>query len=180
MREHVMGDQVEEEESGVGGLIPYELLPDDKQTGNHGVIVIDGRELTVRQTSRLASQCGSVRMCNKETRDKMNPESLQAYSRAAMGYVLPKTHKLCLPSVKTSGEKVLAQVEQLQYQLQSLKDHMIAYDIYDVMTVVMPEDVMSSPKLLPEKYQILNFGKMPASTTVPATPAQVGAAGGTP
>ena len=51
-----MGDQVEEEESGVGGLIPYELLPDDKQTGNHGVIVIDGRELTVRQTSRLANE----------------------------------------------------------------------------------------------------------------------------
>ena len=63
----IMGDQVEEDESGVGGLIPYELLPDDKQTGNHGVIVIDGRELTAHQTSRLASQCGSVRMCNKET-----------------------------------------------------------------------------------------------------------------
>ena len=73
-----------------------------------------------------------------------------------MGYVLPKTHKLCLPSVKTSGEKVLVQVEQLQYQLQSLKDHMIAYDIYDVMTVVMPEDVMTSPKLLPEKCQIFD------------------------
>ena len=74
----------------------------------------------------------------------MNPESLQACSRAAMGYVLPKTHELCLPSVKTSGEKALAQVEQLQCQLQSLKDHMIACDIYDVMTVAMPEDVMSS------------------------------------
>ena len=73
-----------------------------------------------------------------------------------MGCVLPKTHKLCLPSAKTSGEKVLAQVEQLQCQLQSLKDHMIAHDIYDVMTVVMPEDVMSSPKLLPEKYQIFD------------------------
>ena len=72
----IMGDQVEEDESGVGGLIPYELLPDDKQTGNHGVIVIDGRELTAHQTSRLASQCGSVRMCNKETRSDMNPESL--------------------------------------------------------------------------------------------------------
>ena len=47
----LMGDQVEEDESGVGGLIPYELLPDDKQTGNHGVIVINGRELIVRQTS---------------------------------------------------------------------------------------------------------------------------------
>ena len=82
----------------------------------------------------------------------MNPESLQAPSRAAMGYVLPKTHKLCLPSVKTSGEKVLVQVEQLQCQLQSLKDHMIACDICDVMTAVMPEDVMSSPKLLPEKH----------------------------
>ena len=86
----------------------------------------------------------------------MNPESLQACSRAAMGYVLPKTHKLCPPSVKTSGEKALVQVEQLQHQLQSLKDHMIACDIYDVMTVVMPEDVMTSPKLLPEKYQIFD------------------------
>ena len=66
---------------------------DDKQTGDHGVIVIDGRELTARQTSRLASQCGSVRMHNKETRSDVNPESLQAYSRAAMGCVLPKTHK---------------------------------------------------------------------------------------
>ena len=72
----------------------------------------DGRELTVRQTSRLASQCGSVRMCNKETRSEMNPESLQACSRAAMGHVLPKTHELCLPSVKTSGEK--ASRKQLQ------------------------------------------------------------------
>ena len=97
----IMGDQVEEDESGVGGLIPYELLPDDKQTGNHGVIVIDGRELTAHQTSRLASQCGSVRMCNKETRSDMNPESLQACSRAVMGYVLPKTHKLCLPSLQS-------------------------------------------------------------------------------
>ena len=72
----VMGDQVEEDESGAGGIISCEFLPDDRQTVNHGAIVIDGRELTVRQTSRLASQCGSVRMCNKETRSDMNPESL--------------------------------------------------------------------------------------------------------
>ena len=29
----IMGDQVEEDESGAGGLIPYELLSDDRQTG---------------------------------------------------------------------------------------------------------------------------------------------------
>ena len=73
-----------------------------------------------------------------------------------MGCVLPKTHKLCLPSAKTSGEKVLVRVEQLQCQLQSLEDHMMACNVCDVMTVAMPEDVMSSPKLLPEKHQIFD------------------------
>ena len=33
--------------------------------------------------------------------------------------------------------------DQLQHQLQSLKDHMTACDICDVMTVVMPLDVLS-------------------------------------
>ena len=52
----IMGSQVEGDEPGAGGLIPCDLLPDDKQTGSHGMIVIDGRELTVRQTSRLANE----------------------------------------------------------------------------------------------------------------------------
>ena len=47
------GPQVEEDESGAGGLIPYELLPDDKQMGNHGVIVIDGT-----RTVATFSECG--------------------------------------------------------------------------------------------------------------------------
>ena len=33
---------------------------------------------------------------------------------------------------------------------------MMACDVCDVMAVAMPEDVMSSPKLLPEKYQIFD------------------------
>ena len=59
-----MGDQVEEDGSSLGGLIPYEMLSDDKQTGNNGMFIIDGRELTARQTSRLASQlvC-DIRFC---------------------------------------------------------------------------------------------------------------------
>ena len=119
--------------------------------------VIDGRELTIAPTGRADSKFTPIRLWNKEERGALPPDVLQQFVKAATGYVLPKNNKLSVPKVVTTNDnKFLTQVLNLQSQLKQLKAHMIQYDIYDVMTIVVPHEIQLTPVIERRTYNVLD------------------------
>jgi hypothetical protein len=106
-----------------------------------GQLVIDGRELTVTSFAKDQEDFAFVRMWDKTERKDLPQDIRHVFVKACTGFVLNKNNKLSAPKVTADNAKFLVQVQNLQTQLKSLKAHMISYDIYDVMTIVVPTDV---------------------------------------
>ena len=80
-----------------------------------------------------------------------------AFFKAATSYILPKGNKLSAPHVVTAdNDELLAQVENLQYQIKMFRNHMSTYDIGDVMHIVVPVDVNNSSALEKRAYHVLD------------------------
>src|SRR5210317_54603 len=81
-------------------------------------------------------------------------EARQAYVKSATGYALSKNNKLSAPKVKTSSENLLVNVQNLQTQLRVVQQHMIAHDMIDVNTIVVPVDLDNVPDLEISTYNV--------------------------
>ena len=116
------------------------------EIGDSGKIVVDGRDLPIRKLPEHAQV--QARLWDKTKREDLTPEARLAFNKAATSYILPKNNKLSAPTIVTSNnDELLAQVENLNYQLKMIRNHLTSYDIGDVMTIVAPVNVQTSSKL---------------------------------
>ena len=94
-------------------------------------------------------------MWNKLERVNLTAEARLAFDRQATGPCLPKGNKLSLPSFKTSGDKVLATVENVYSQLKVLGFHVTQFDMRDVMHIVIPVNVEHTMRIENKWYDLL-------------------------
>ena len=64
---------------------------------------------------------------------------------AATATVLPKTNKLSATRIIIVDNKFLAQVLNLQSHFKTIRAHLISYDIFNIMTIVIPVNLLESP-----------------------------------
>ena len=125
------------------------------QESTTGSPLIDGRVLTVSARGREPTDFAPVRLWDKEDRIHLPGDIRQAFVKAATGYVLPKNNKLSAPQIVSADSKFLIQALNLQSQLKMIKEHMITYDIFDVMTIVVPIDVQHTMAVERRTYNLL-------------------------
>lgn len=110
-----------------------------------GGVMIDGRFIPTVPTARAVESLTS-RMYDKTTRKDLPADILQVYFKSATGYVLPKHNKLSAPDLyDTEGQ--LKSINNLGVQLRLIQRHLVEHDMIDVFTIVIPEDVTTSPKV---------------------------------
>jgi len=107
-------------------------------------INIDGRNMSMSTTPVNKDTFTPARLWDKTERHKLDPEQRQIFVKSATGYVLSKTNKLNLLSLKEDDEGVLKHVHNLRAQLQALEEHAIKHDIVDVFTIVSVDDVTNT------------------------------------
>ena len=122
-----------------------------KLKGARGNPMIDGRRVTLAKKPRESHEQIIARLWHKTERLQLSAEARLAFDKAATGYFLPKGNKFSLPSVKGSGDQVLAVIDNLHTQLKMLRFHLGQCDIIDVMSIVLPVDV-NQTSLLDEEY----------------------------
>jgi hypothetical protein len=120
------------------------------------VITIDGREVTFLRKMRDPTSFVPRRLWNMDEREHMTAEVKHYFIRAATAPVLDKNNRLKLPEVTSGNTKFLATVQNLQSQLKTLRNHMIAHDIYNVMIVVIPVNVQRSAAIECQRYNVLD------------------------
>ena len=121
-----------------------------------GIPIIDGRPLQIASDGRSEVEFAPVRLWDKVDRENLPGDIRQAFVKAATGFVLPKNDKLSAPQIVSSDSKFLVQALNLQSQLKMIRAHMITYDIYDVMTIVVPVDVKATVGVESKTYNLLD------------------------
>ena len=106
--------------------------------GSQVTRVINGRRLQVRDHGLRENEFTGRQCWNKFLRWKLTSEDRIAFDRAASGYVLAKSNKLCIVQIATNDQDILHNLLNTHNQLRSLKAHVNEYDIGDVFTVVLP------------------------------------------
>ena len=123
--------------------------------GTRGLPIIDGRIVNI------ATQCKSPdafiprRLWDKRKRNQLTGEAKVTFIQKATGYIFAKNHKLRIPELSHKNEEVLAQVQDNMAQVKSMERHLIDFDLYDVMTAVIPIDLAHSPVIENRTYSIL-------------------------
>ena len=126
-----------------------------KLKGARGNPMIDGRCVTLAKKPRESHEQIIARLWHKTERLQLSAEARLAFDKAATGYFLPKGNKFSLPSVKGSGDQVLAVIDTLHTQLKMLRFHLGQCDIIDVMSIVLPVDVNQTSPLDEEYFDLL-------------------------
>ena len=121
-----------------------------------GLPIIDGREMPVAVRPKDISEFAPIRMWDKTEREDLPADIRQTFVKAATGYVLPKSNKLTTPNVVTQDSQLLVHVSNLHSQLKIIKAHLKTYDLYDVMTIVIPVDVKHTMKLETRQYDLMD------------------------
>jgi len=121
-----------------------------------GKILIDGRPVTIMSMPLPFASYAPARQWDKTQRAKLEPDVLQSFNKLAGGWTLGKNNKLNVPKVTASSEHTLNSVRNLQTQLKQLKSHMLLHDIYDVMCIVIPVDVLKTPIIETTKFDLFD------------------------
>ena len=127
---------------GVGVTAPVVAAPAGPPAGR--TIVIDGRPMTLSQVPAKKDEFVVARLYDKTKRDDLDPEARQAFVDGATGAVLARKNRLRTLSTKEDDDGVLSHVHNLRTQLQTLKDHLVQYDLVDVFTIISPTDLATS------------------------------------
>ena len=123
-------------------------------------IKIDGRSMTLAPIAADKDDFIPGRLWDKTKRADLDPEQLSVFIKSATGYVLSKTNKLNVLSLKEDDEGVLKHVHNLKSQLKALEDHAINHDIVDVFTIVSAHDLLQTGNVnktsdgAPETYNL--------------------------
>ena len=126
-----------------------------------GKILIDGRPVTIMSMPLPYASYAPVRQWDKTQRAKLEPDVLQSFNKLAGGWTIGKNNKLNVPKVTASRESTLSSVRNLQMQLKQLKSHMLLHDIYDVMCIVIPVDVLKTSTIETTKFDLFdNYNKL--------------------
>lgn len=119
-------------------------------------IIVDGRKLQLRTVPVALDNYVRKRVWNKLTRSQLSADERIAFDQKASGYVLDKKNKLRVQSQLTADEDILKNIHNLQYQIKALKNHVTEYDMLDVFTIVVPEDVIAGPSLKSERFNLFD------------------------
>lgn len=123
-----------------------EFKAQNKFLPNTNTIYIDGRAVPIATRAKDVNAL-TTRLYDKTKRSTLTPESLQAFLRSAITYVLPKGNKLSSPPL-VDAEGHLKAVNNLGVQLRLIKRHLTEHDMIDVFTIVFPKgDVRDSPEV---------------------------------
>ena len=119
--------------------------------------IIDGTPLDVDLIPIDVNSFAPPRYYDKRKRHLMPGDVRQAYIRGATSRILNKNSLISLPQLKTDEENgLLVHVQNLQAQKTALRAHMQAYDIYDVMTIVVPVDVATTGTIENVTYDLFD------------------------
>ena len=102
-----------------------------------GDLVIDGRPLTIAQVGKPEIGFAPTRLWDKVDQASLPADIRQTFVHAATSLVLSKNNKLSTPKVAAANDKFLGCVLNLQSQLKTIRAHLITYNIFDVMTIVI-------------------------------------------
>jgi hypothetical protein len=123
---------------------------------NQNRVLVDGRNLQVRNVPVSVHNYVRRRIWNKYTRWSLPTDERIAFDKQASGYVLAKGNKLRVQSQLTIDEDILKNVHNLQHQIKSLKEHVIEHDMLDVCMIVLPKDLNNTPDLESTKYNLFD------------------------
>ena len=94
-------------------------------------------------------------MWDKTKRASLSQDDLITWKKEATSYVLTKHNKLAIPDAAPTDLKYLKAIRNHKLQLQLLAVHMHTYDFDDVLTIVVPVDVINSIELEDESFNLL-------------------------
>ena len=138
-------DENEEAEADGGDL---------QSKGNE--LLIDGRPLELQEEGRAELDFAPIRLWDKVERENLPADVRQVFVKSATAPILPKTNKLSAPKIVAAGAKLLAQVQNLQAQINRLRAHLAQYDAVDVCTIVIPVDVRTRVDLERKTYSLFD------------------------
>jgi hypothetical protein len=122
-----------------------------------------GGQLVTVNSARNPSSSARVCLWPKLERPNMPPEVKLAFQSKATGYVLSKTNKLSVPVVQHKADTILTEIHNLQSQLKVIKSHLTTYDLGDVFEIVLPLDVLNTPEINPERFDLFSdYAKLTA------------------
>ena len=105
---------------------------------------VNGHQLKVRKVAVKPSSFIRQSIWDKRLRSTLSSEDRIAFEKAATGYVLAKTNKLCQTQQIADDKEALQKLMSTHDQLRSLKAHADYHDIGDVFTVVFPVNLNTS------------------------------------
>ena len=103
-------------------------------------MIVGGQTLHLRE--KPTDTDVKSKIWDKTTRSSHTVEEKLAWTKEATKYVLTKHNKLSIPDVDATNPKYLVAIRNARLQLQLLEKHMYAVDIVDVLTIVVPVDLM--------------------------------------
>ena len=119
-----------------------------------GAPVFDGRAVQIVSVPREGSDV-IVRMWDKERREDLPAEARLQHDRAATSAILSKVSRFGVPVFAKDGDGALETVEKLHTQLKMLGFHMMQFDMYDVIHIVIPVDVHRTMNLEKGCYNLM-------------------------
>lgn len=117
-----------------------------------GTETISGISHQIRARPKVKVE--EIKILDKYSRSNLTMDEKTAFIKVATGYVLAKSNKLAVPSLKPDADGKLSEVHNLQTQLKQLKEHLIKYDMYDVFQIVVPVDVAKSPQIYTKTFDL--------------------------
>ena len=146
---------------GVDGEVEQLSLTDKKvsDTKDNGVqsITINGIEIALSAMPlATGKQFVAPKRWIRSERSGLDKDVLDVFWKSATGHVLAKNNKLEVMSIKNDDDQLLFQVKNLNTQIKALKNHFYAHDCIEVFTIVVPEDVHSSPRVHPTTFDLFS------------------------
>ena len=117
--------------------------------------------LNVCSEKQATTEVEGSRSWNKYERANLDADIKAKFEKLATGYALSKHNKLTVFSTAENSDGKLEHVHNLQLQLRLLGQHMYKYDMDDVLTIVVPQDVHNTSDLEPQTFNLLtDFQKL--------------------
>lgn len=138
--------------------IDDEVIGEDDErheiTLHKGAPVFDGRAVNIVSAPRKGNEV-VPRMWDKEKRKDLPADARLQHDRAATSTILSRVSRFGLPVFSKDGDGTLETVEKLSTQLKMLGFHMMQFDMYDVIHIVIPTDVHRTETLEKGCYNLM-------------------------
>ena len=117
-------------------------------------VKINGNTMKVRNKPKQMANFQPEKTWSKYRRTQLSTEDRIVFDNKAGGHVLGKNNKLKIQSKLDKDDDALKHIHNIQLQIRALEKHFATYDLGDTNIIVQPVDLLNSPTLKTETFNL--------------------------